>query len=110
HRHLALFGRQGFRLRRHHALADMDLAVGGLEESGNQPQRRGLAAARGPQQTDELTVIDLQADAIDDCKRSKSLGQAAQFNGRQSYHSPSPTRMRNTRAPLSAFLFIDGSI
>ena len=47
HRHLALLGRQGAGLRGHQPVADMDLAVGGLEESGDQPQRRGLAAARG---------------------------------------------------------------
>jgi hypothetical protein len=32
-------------------------------------------------------VIDPQRDVIDDRKRSKPLGQAAQINGRQSYPS-----------------------
>ena len=87
HRHLALLGRQRARRRRHQAVADMDLAVGGLEETGDQPQRRGLAAARGAQQADQLPVVDPQRDIIDDRQRSKSLGQATQFNGRQSDHS-----------------------
>ena len=42
---LALLGRQRARLRRHQPLADMDLAVGRLQKSRDQPQRRGLAAA-----------------------------------------------------------------
>jgi len=33
-------------------------------------------------------VIDPQRDLIHDRKRSKSLRQGAQFNGRQSFHSP----------------------
>src|SRR5215212_7235171 len=34
-------------------------------------------------------MIDFQGDAIDHRKRAKSLGQAAQINGRQSPHSHS---------------------
>ena len=62
----------------------MDLAVGRLQETGDQPQRRGLAATRWPQQADQLPVLDPQRDVIDHGKRAKSLGQAAQINGRQS--------------------------
>jgi hypothetical protein len=65
----------------------MNLAVRGLEKARDQPQRRGLAAARRAQQADHLTVIDPQRDVIDDRKRSKSPGQAAQINQRQSHHS-----------------------
>src|SRR2546430_10446275 len=67
----------------------MDLAVGGFEKARDQPQRRGLAAAGGPEQADQLSMIDFQGDVIDHRKRSKSLGQAAQINGRQSPHSHS---------------------
>jgi hypothetical protein len=87
HRHFALLGRQGARLRRYHPVADMDFAVGRLKKSGDQAQRRGLAAARGAQQADQLPVVDPQRDIIYDRQRSKSLGQATQFNGRQSLHS-----------------------
>ena len=62
----------------------MDLAVGRFQEAGDQPQRRGLAAAGGAEQADQLPVVDPQRDIIDDRQRSKSLGQATQFNGRQS--------------------------
>ncbi|OIQ65939.1 hypothetical protein GALL_524970 [mine drainage metagenome] len=47
HRHLALLGRQGARGRGYQPVADMDFAIAGLEKAGDQPQRRGLAAARG---------------------------------------------------------------
>ena len=84
HRHVALFGRQRARLRGHQPVADMDLAVGGLQETRDQPQRRGLAAAGRAQQADQLSMVDPQRDVIDHRKRTKALGQAAQINGRQS--------------------------
>jgi hypothetical protein len=90
--------------------ADEETA-GGLEEPGQQPQRRGLAAAGGAEQADQLAVVDRQRDIIDHRKRSKSLGQAAQINGRQSNSSRIVAHSHgNTRAPLSAALFIAGSI
>src|SRR6185369_17471608 len=67
----------------------MDLAVGRFEETRDQPQCRGLAAAGWPEQADQLSMIDFQGDVIDHRKRTKSLGQAAQINGRQSPHSHS---------------------
>src|SRR5258707_14563637 len=60
----------------------MNLAVGRLEESGDQPQRRGLAAAGWAQQADQLPPIDPQRDLIDDRDRSEAFCQAAQINGR----------------------------
>src|SRR5882757_50330 len=62
----------------------MDLAVGRLQETRDQPQRRGLAAAGWSEQADQLPMIDPQRDVIDHRQRTKSLGQAAQINGRQS--------------------------
>src|SRR2546430_2043415 len=67
----------------------MDLAVGGFEKARDQPQRRGLAAAGGPEQADQLSMIDFQGNVIDHRKRAKSLGQAAQIHRRQSPHSHS---------------------
>jgi hypothetical protein len=37
----------------------------GVLEAGDHPQRRGLAAARRPEQRDELTGLGLQVDAVD---------------------------------------------
>src|ERR1700676_2542973 len=65
----------------------MDLALRRLQESGDEPQRRGLAAAGGTQQADQLPMVDPQRDLIDHRERSKSLGQAAHINGRQSSSS-----------------------
>src|SRR3984893_8703179 len=65
----------------------MDLALRRLQESGDEPQRRGLAAAGGTQQAYQLPMLDPQRDLIDDRERSKSLGQAAHINGRQSSSS-----------------------
>src|ERR1700686_3815209 len=86
----------------------MDLAVGGFQKARDQPQGRGLAAAGRAEQADQLPVVDPQRDVIDHRERSKSLGQAAQFNRRQSF---TPCILRAWRAaPLSAALFIAGSI
>jgi hypothetical protein len=54
-------------------------------------------------------VVDRQRDIIDHRQRSKSLGQAAQINGRQSSSSHIVAYSgRNTRAPLSAaYLSLD---
>jgi hypothetical protein len=54
-------------------------------------------------------MIDPQRYIIDHRKRSKSLGQAAQFNGRQSNASPNPVpACRGIHvAPLSAYLSLD---
>src|SRR6185369_17636035 len=65
------------------------LAVGGFEETGDQPQRRGLAAAGRAEQADQLSMVDFQGDVIDHRKRAKSLGQAAQIHRRQSPRSHS---------------------
>ena len=84
HRHVALFGRQRARFRGHQPVADMDLAVGRFQETRDQPQRRGLAAAGGAEQADQLSMVDFQGDVIDHRKRGKALGQATQINRRQS--------------------------
>jgi hypothetical protein len=57
-------------------------------------------------------VIDPQRNLIDHRQRSKSLGQATQFNGRQS--NPSPHSMARTLPEYAravvGLLFIAGSI
>ncbi len=37
-------------------------AAGRVLEAGDQPQQRGLAAARRPDEDDELAVLDLEID------------------------------------------------
>jgi len=47
------------------AIADVDLALRGFEEPGDQPQRRGLAVSlRGPNRQTSLPVVDPQRDII----------------------------------------------
>ena len=46
-------------------LADAQLAVGDLLEPGDHPQGRGLPAARGPDQDQELAVLHLEVEALD---------------------------------------------
>ena len=49
----------------HVVVAEVDLAAGGLQQPGDQVERRGFAAARGPQQADQLAVRDLKAEIVD---------------------------------------------
>jgi hypothetical protein len=79
-----LLWRQRAGRRGNQAIADVDFAAGRFEEAGDQPQRRGLAAAGRTEQADKLPVVNPQGDIIDDGKRSEPLGEAAQINGRQS--------------------------
>jgi hypothetical protein len=54
-------------------------------------------------------MIDPQRDVIDDRKRSKPLGQATQFNGRQSHHSLSAfcvySSRKIARAVVGRFIY-----
>jgi hypothetical protein len=49
----------------HVAAVEQDLAAGRLLEAGDHPQGGGLAAARGPEQGEELALGDAQVDAVD---------------------------------------------
>ena len=49
-----------------HVLAvDQDVALGRHFEAGEHAQQRGLAAARGPEQREELSRLDVEADIVD---------------------------------------------
>ena len=47
------------------ALADPDLPAADLEQPGDRVEQRGLAAARGPEQHDELALLDLEVEAVE---------------------------------------------
>ena len=53
--------------------ADADPAGGLVLEPGDDPQKRGLAAARGPEQHDELAVLDVEVDALEDIHLAEGL-------------------------------------
>jgi len=61
------------RLRGHQPLADPDFAVGRFQESGKQPQCRGLAATGGAEQADQLAVVDLERDVITTASEANRL-------------------------------------
>src|SRR6516165_4653851 len=80
HRHVAALRRNGTRRRGNERIAYADLAGRRLDETRNQPQRRGLAAARRPKQACQAPVLDSQRNVIDNRKLSIALGQTAQLN------------------------------
>ncbi len=60
---------------------DEDLAAGHRNEPTDDVQRRGLAAARGSQQAEELAALDAQRNVIQGAHRPVELGHVAHFNG-----------------------------
>ena len=50
-----------------------DLAARDHLEAGDHPQQRGLAAARGADEHDELAVLDVDADAVHDLHGAVAL-------------------------------------
>src|SRR5690606_33504957 len=57
----------------HPAAGNAQLAVGNLLQSGDHPQKRGLAAARWPDEYDKLALFNAEIDAVDDGQRAKTL-------------------------------------
>ena len=63
----------GRRLAGHVAAVDVDRAAAGVLQPGDQPQQRGLAAARRADEDDELAVLDVEVDVRDDDRRPEGL-------------------------------------
>ena len=84
HAHAAMLGGQAG----HVVIAEENPARGGRFQSADQVQRGGLAAARRPQQPDELAVGDFIAEIVHGhdlaagtpARRGKRLGQVLQHN------------------------------
>lgn len=74
----------------HHAPVDSDLAAADLFEASNHPKRRGLAAAGGSDQNDELAILNRKVNSMDHGGAPIGFDQAIDFNG------------RHQRAPRSA--------
>ena len=62
------------RQARHVAPGDGDSPGGGHHEAGDGPEQGGLAAARGAEQGDELTLGDGEVDAVE--HRCRAIGDA----------------------------------
>ena len=74
--HVALVGRRA----RDVAAADQDLALVGLLEAGDHPQRRRLAAAARPEQRQELALVDAQVDRVHRDERAEPLRDRAELD------------------------------
>ena len=59
---------------------DQDLAGGRVLEPGDEPEQRGLAAARRPDEDDEGAVVDGEVDVADDADLAEALLDAFQFD------------------------------
>jgi hypothetical protein len=70
------------------ALVDRDRAGVDLLEPGEHPQQRRLAAARRADQHHELAVRDVERNAVDDFRASKSLLDVAERDGRHGAVTP----------------------
>ena len=89
HGHVPVLGREGV----HPAVPDKDFSPGQLFQAGYTAQHRALAAARGPDQDQELPIGDLQAQVIHRRHLAEPLGQIFQpdlGHGTRllKYHSP----------------------
>ena len=58
-----------------------DGAMIDLGESGDGAQQRALAAAAGPEQHEELALLDVQRDVVDDGHRLVTLGHLVEDDG-----------------------------
>ena len=61
----------------HHTIADRDVPGGDCLEPGHHAQERGLAAAGGTDDDDELPVRHVRGDAVDDLEVSIALAYVA---------------------------------
>ena len=63
----------------HIAAFDQDRAFVGFVEPGDHAKQRGLAAARGPEQSEELARLDAHADVVHGGEIAEAARHAAQF-------------------------------
>ena len=71
-----------------------DLTFGRIQESGNDPKQRCLAAAGRTKQGDKLVLIDVERDALQDDCVVKCLDDVFYFN--QFFHSAVPPLIRKS--------------
>ena len=64
----------------HRLAVDQDVAGVDVLEAGDGAQRRGLAAARGAEEDDELAVLHREVDVLDDVQRAEMLVGVAELD------------------------------
>ena len=74
--HVALVGRRA----RDVVAADQDLALVGLLEAGDHPQRRRLAAAARPEQREELALVDAQVERVHRDERAEPFRDSTELD------------------------------
>src|SRR5919112_1188880 len=72
----------------HRVPVDGDTAPGRFFETGNHPQRRGLAAPARSQQREELALVDVEREVTDRDELPKALGNRGQLHGDGTLHIP----------------------
>jgi hypothetical protein len=63
-------------------VVEQDPAGRRLDEAGDHAQRRRLAAARRPEQGQELAIGDVDADVVDGCRRAEALRDRVEVDDR----------------------------
>ncbi|MPM59979.1 hypothetical protein SDC9_106825 [bioreactor metagenome] len=63
----------------HPVIAEEDSSGGGILESSHHPEEGGLAAPRGSEEGDELSVVHLQGDGIHGAEEASRIVEAAEI-------------------------------
>ena len=93
--HVALVGRHGL----HRLALEVDASLAGLLEAGHHAQRRGLAAARGAEQREELALLDLEVEVVHGHRVAEALGHALEADRAHAPSLPSSTLSPLSRRP-----------
>ena len=84
------------------ARADLDLAGAQIFEAGDHAQGRRLAAARSPDQHQELAILDNQVEVANDVQLSVRLAELFEFDPCQRSNLPECERLPGHHHPLMA--------
>src|SRR5258706_12304037 len=85
HRHITPFRWQQARARRNDITVDPNFPGVWLEKTGDEPQRRGLAAAGWAEQRYEFAVADFEIEIIDGRHAGEVFCQSAHRNRRHEF-------------------------
>ena len=86
----------------HGVTVDLDLACARRLEARDQPQQRGLPAARWAEQGEELALLDLQVDRVNGSNVPEPLREIAQRNEAGAAHRTTTASARRCRLIHSA--------
>src|SRR3546814_5849482 len=83
---------------------DPDLAGGRILQPRDHAHRRRLAAARGPEQDQELLVGDVQRQIVDGDDRSPGFHEVMERNGRHGVTSPRRESSEEHKSELQSLM------